>query len=215
MASHLDIKEWERREHYYFFRDFENPFFTICADVDITQTLNYVKQHQLSFFLASLYLSIAVANRVKEFRYRIQDDDILIHERVHPSSTVLNDNKTFSFCYFKYTKSFSEFNESSERILRLNREVKQQLASGSHRSDVIYYSVIPWISFKSFTNLKRNSKKDSIPKIVFGKYYKDGQSMKMPVSVEVNHALIDGFHMGEFFKYFQEILSEPEQILGL
>ena len=213
MASFLDIEKWGRRDHYHFFKGFEDPFFTICADVDITQTLNYVKKHQISFFLASLYLSTVVANRVKEFRYRIQGEEVLVHERVHPSSTVLNENKTFSFCHFEYSRPFSEFNQQAERILKLNQAGAQKLVSEEHRSDVIYYSVIPWISFKSFTNPKRFRAKDSIPKIVFGKYYNDGQCTQMPVSVEVNHALIDGFHVGEFLKDFQAFLREPEQVL--
>ncbi|MDG2276091.1 MAG: CatA-like O-acetyltransferase [Flavobacteriaceae bacterium] len=30
----------------------------------------------------------------------------------------------------------------------------------------------------------------------------------MPVSVKVNHALVDGFHIGEFFKKFQIELNK-------
>jgi len=49
--------------------------------------------------------------------------------------------------------------------------------------------------------------KDSVPKISFGKFLvKDGKKM-MPVSIHVNHALMDGFHVGQYAALFQELLN--------
>ena len=209
---YIDIEDWERRDHYLFFKDFENPFFNICADVDITSTLCFTKDNQISFFVASLYLSIKAANSIKEFRLRIRDEQVIVHEVIHPSSTVLNTDNTFSFCNFTYDTDFSGFNESASGILKMHKQGFKSLAS-DHRDDLVYYSVIPWIRFTSFSNPKQHGNKDSIPKIVFGKYYEDGKRVKMPVSVEINHALMDGFHVGRFFEEFQGLLEQPEQSL--
>jgi chloramphenicol O-acetyltransferase type A len=43
--------------------------------------------------------------------------------------------------------------------------------------------------------------------MVFGKMFDDGPRRKMPFSVEVHHALVDGLHVGRFFNLFQEKLD--------
>lgn len=42
----------------------------------------------------------------------------------------------------------------------------------------------------------------------------DGDSLKMPLAVEVHHALIDGVHVGKFYIKVQDYLQQPEIVLG-
>jgi chloramphenicol O-acetyltransferase type A len=39
--------------------------------------------------------------------------------------------------------------------------------------------------------------------------------MKMPVSVEVHHALMDGLHAGRYFEGLENCFSSPRAALGL
>jgi len=55
---------------------------------------------------------------------------------------------------------------------------------------------------------------DSIPQMVFGKYFKDGATSKMPFSIEVHHALIDGYHVAKYHEKFQDYLQYPDSILA-
>jgi chloramphenicol O-acetyltransferase type A len=66
----------------------------------------------------------------------------------------------------------------------------------SDRFDLIYYSVIPWVSFTSFKHASRLDRTQTIPRIVFGKIFRDGDRMLMPLSVEANHTVMDGIHVG-------------------
>jgi chloramphenicol O-acetyltransferase type A len=38
--------------------------------------------------------------------------------------------------------------------------------------------------------------------------------LKMPLCVEVHHALIDGAHVGKFYTKVQDYLQQPEVMLG-
>jgi chloramphenicol O-acetyltransferase type A len=67
--------------------------------------------------------------------------------------------------------------------------------------DIVFHSVLPWLRFTSFTNALPG-KNDSIPRIVFGRCVREGGRMKMPVSVEVHHALVDGIDVARFFERF-------------
>ena len=61
--------------------------------------------------------------------------------------------------------------------------------------------------FSAVSHARSFSFADSCPKVTFGKLTaSDGQKM-MPVSVHVHHALMDGFHVGQYLETFQEILN--------
>jgi len=55
---------------------------------------------------------------------------------------------------------------------------------------------------------------DSVPRFAWGKYFEEGQFLKMPLSVQGHHALMDGLHMGRYYAEVQEYLHEPEFVLG-
>ena len=77
----------------------------------------------------------------------------------------------------------------------------------AERIDLIYYSVIPWVSFTSFKHANSGDNRQTVPRMVFGKMFEDGSRRLMPFSVEVHHALMDGYHVGRYFKLFQEKLD--------
>ena len=76
------------------------------------------------------------------------------------------------------------------------------------RDDLIYITCIPWISFTHISHTISINRNDSVPKISWGKYYKDGDKVLLPFSVQVNHALIDGFQIGKYVEKLQEYIDE-------
>lgn len=202
MHTAVDIEKWNRKETYEFFKDYEDPFFNFTANLDVTSLYAFCKSNGLSYSLAGLYGSLAAANEVREFRIRLVGDDLVEFDRIHATQTILNDDETFSFAYFEMKDDVFEF----EREGKIAREKYRQLKSfdvETERLDLIYYSVIPWVSFTSFKHASRLDKRQTVPRIVFGKLFASGDGKLMPVSVEANHAIMDGFHVGKFFELFQ------------
>ncbi|MCG8605680.1 chloramphenicol acetyltransferase [bacterium] len=213
MTEYLNLETWNRKKLFDFFRTYDNPFFNICAELEISKLLAFTKENQVSFFIASLFLSTKAANAIEPFRYRLRDDRILIHDIIHAGSTVLNDDETFGFCYFDWTPTFSHFELAAKQSLTEYRDTRNKLDPHDDRDNLIHYSVIPWISFRSFSHARRFGTTDSVPKIVFGKYFNDAGAVKLPVSVEVHHSLMDGLHVGRFLQEFQEYANAPEDHL--
>ena len=215
MNHFLDINKWNRKETYELFKKYDNPFFNICTDVEITDSLIYSKENKLSFFLVSLFLSNQTANSIESFRYRIRKNKVLILDVIHPGSTILNNDETFSFAYFEFNPNFKIFYDKASSLMNKFKNGYKCFDAGIERDDLIYYSSIPWISFTSFSHASDNKSGISIPKIVFGKYFQKGNKTLMPVSVEVHHALMDGIHVGKFFNDFQFKLNNPSKFLIL
>ncbi len=118
----LDLKNWNRKELFYFFREYEQPFFNICAPVDVTSLVKFTRESDISFFKASLYLSLKAANEIESFRYRIRENKVIVHEVIDGASTVLNDDETFSFSYFDYDPNFQKIRGEGNQRIRKDRQ---------------------------------------------------------------------------------------------
>lgn len=201
----LDIDSWNRKFHFHFFKNYDNPFFNITTNIDVTDLYSFSKKNNMSFFLTSLFCSIKAANEIENFRYRITGDEVLIHDKIDAGSTYLYDDNTFGFIYFDYHDDLNIFYQNAEKEIVRWKNIKDMAVREGNRTDEIHYSVIPWISFTSFQHATSYKTQDSIPRIVFGKYFNQNERLLMPVSVEVHHSLMDGFHVGEYFNLFQKI----------
>lgn len=205
----LDLEEWPRRAHFEFFRTYDNPWFNLCADVDVTSLhTRCARDDGPSFFAASLWCSLAAANEIDEFRLRIRGEGVVVFPALHGGSTVLLPDGTFRFAYYDWDRDFDRFVQQVGRVLDRVKMESGPLDPQDHRDDLIHYSVIPWVSFTSFAHARRWGTDDAIPKIVFGKHRETDGRRLMPVSVEVHHALVDGLHVGKFYELFQRRLEE-------
>lgn len=204
----LDLDAWPRREHFEFFRRYEQPFFNICAEVDVAGLVRRCRAPGgPSFFLASLFFSLTAVNEVEELHYRIRGDGVLVHDVVHGGSTVLRRDGTFDFAYFDFVPDLDRFVREGAEVLRRFETAVRRLDPRDDRDDLVHYSVIPWIPFTSFSHARRLRPEDSTPKMVLGRYHGDAGGERMPVSVEVHHALVDGLHVARFFERFQHHLD--------
>ena len=86
---YIDLQTWPRREHFKIYKDFDLPHFSLCANVDLTSFYPAVKQGSYPVTTAIVYVLARVANSISEFRYRIRAGQVIEHDVVHPSLTIL------------------------------------------------------------------------------------------------------------------------------
>jgi chloramphenicol O-acetyltransferase type A len=139
---------------------------------------------------------------------------VLVHERVDAGAIVLLANESFTFVYFEFAEDFSAFHASAKETIEAARLQPPPLDARADRDDLIYHSVIPWVSFTSISHARDSRRQSGIPKITFGKYREAGGRTLMPVSVEVHHALMDGLHVGRYFERLEGYLSDPATALS-
>lgn len=210
----IDLESWPRRKHFEFFSAFDLPHFNLCAEVEIRAFHAEVKRQGLSFGLAVVYLLATAANDIPELRMRIRGQQVVEHEVVHPSFTVLAGDELFGFCDAYYGPDFAAFAAGAEERMARARAHAGLEDEGPGGDDRLFMTGIPWISFTGVMHPLRLYPVDSIPRIAWGKFYPDGDRLTMPLSLQAHHALVDGVHAGRFFKRVQEHAGRPEQLLG-
>jgi chloramphenicol O-acetyltransferase type A len=208
----VDLMTWPRQEHFNVFRRFDFPHFNMCANVHIPEFYAYIKEHGLSLNLSIVYLLARTANAIPEFRYRVRGEEVIEHEVVHPSSTIMGEGDVFSFCGLDYLEKFPDFAAGAVEKIEQVKDNPRLVGEDQGRDDWLFMTAIPWVSFTSFMHPLKFPV-DSVPRFAWGKFFKEGDTLKMPLSVQGHHALMDGLHVGRYFELVQEYFQQPEMIL--
>lgn len=208
--KYLDIENWKRVNHYNYFRELDYPHFSICANVEVTRFIKFIKDKGGSFFLSFLYASAKTANSIEEFRFRIREDKVVVHDMVSPSFTMMTSKEVFTFCTARYIDEYKEFYKNAALEMQKTKD-NVSIKDEPGRDDLLYITSIPWVSFTNITHPIQMKTVDSIPRISWGKYFEENEKVKLPLSVQAHHALVDGSHVGQYFMRIQEILDNPER----
>lgn len=206
MKKLVDLKTWNRRDHFNFFNAFEEPFFGVTVHIDCTRAYHTAKEIGASFFQYYLHKSLVAANEITPFRYRIINDEVWEYDQVHASAVINRPDGTFGFSYIDFAEDFNQFRASATAEIE-KVKASTGLKPASSGDNVIHCSAMPWLNFKSLSHARSFSFKDSCPKFSFGKLHEEHGKKVMPFSIHVNHALMDGFHVGQLTNRFQELLD--------
>lgn len=205
----IDMSGWERRERYEFFSRIDNPIYGVTFTLYVTSLRSYAKRRGLSFYYLLVYASMAAANRIDNFRYRIRGGDVVLLDRVEPSYTDLPpESEQFHITIHSTDCTMEEFC----RCARYLRTAQQEFLPpfDGEPDSLVYISCLPWFDMTAATNERNFDRDDSIPRLIWGGYYRDGDRLKLHYSVKVNHRLVDGVHIGRFYRLLPDFIDALE-----
>ena len=206
MKQKLNLATWNRKEHFLFFKQMEEPFFGITTTVDCTKAYAKSKEIGVSFFVYYLHKTLQAVNEIENFRYRIIDDEVFIFDKIDASATIMREDKTFGFSYIEFLNDLTHFNEITlKEIERI--QTTTGLFTREYPENLIHFSALPWVNFTSLSHARSFTWADSCPKISFGKMMEENGKKTMSISVHVHHGLVDGYHVGLFIDALQNLLK--------
>lgn len=208
MEKEIDVENWDRRESYEFFRGFADPFVGIAVEIEVSSFYHYCRTKSISIHHALLYCTLAAANNYAPMRLRRTETGVVEHSTIDIGCSVLKTGtEAFTFAYYPWRQgeSASEFLERTETITRKAAE-GLPLDPRPDRTNLIYGTTLPWISFTDFKHPKQGGG-HSIPRTVFGKIFERKESYFLPFHLEVDHALMDGIHMAKYFEHLERELN--------
>jgi chloramphenicol O-acetyltransferase type A len=203
--KNINLTTWKRRQQFELFSAYENPYWNVTVNVDCTKMHKRAKQDGFPFYLGYHYASLHAANAVDAFRQRIENGKPVEYETVHLSTTIARPDRTFGFSFTLFSDDFEKFVTDgiaeSERVRN-----STELFSGHSEMDVIYYTVLRGVTFTSGNQPYQTG--SSVPILVFGETFIEHGIRKMPHSIHVNHALVDGQHVSQYVQLFQQFLND-------
>lgn len=202
--KYIDLETYPRRSHYEFFKAMAYPYVGMTANVDVTKLIRFARERGGNTFLACLWAAANAANAVPEMRQRIVGDRIVEFAHCDTAHTVAMPDKTFCNCRTDCRRSLEEFLVYGKGCQEAAMTHHGFVGTQDDETDLIFVSCVPWVAF---TQVIQPSPipADCNPRIVFGKYIKEGDKTLMPLHIQCNHALVDGWHIGQFFQTFEEL----------
>lgn len=206
----INLETWNRKEHFKFFSQIVFPFYSISSTIDVTKFYAYVKERNISFYYGMIFLCAKVMNQIDAFRYRIREGKVYLIDEMIPSFTDLKaGSELFQITNVMLTDTMSTYSQACKKAVS-SQKTYFPSPEDEMRDDFIYFSSVPWISFTSVTHEMDINKDDSIPRITFGKYEKTNIKISMPISLQCNHRLVDGLHVGQFIKALVAVIKDLE-----
>lgn len=208
MKQLLDLENWNRKEHFLFFKQMEEPFFGATVSVDCTKAYETAKELKTSFFIYYLHKTLVAVNTIASFRYRISNDAIYIYDQINGSATIGREDGTFGFSLIEYHADFEIFKQTTLAEIERIQNTTGIFTRTFDDDNLIHFSAIPWLDFTSLSHARSFTFPDSCPKISFGKMSVSKKGKRtMPMSIHVHHGLIDALHVGQIVDCFQELMN--------
>ena len=209
----IDRARWSRRATHAFFLAFEDPWFNLTAEVEAGPTRRWCRAHESSFHLACWFAVLDAANAVEPFRQRLRGEEVWQWERVTLRTTALRRDGSFTHVPLPDAPDFERFAPAARTAIDAAL-ARPGLGPPPSHDAVIFGTVVPWVRFTGIQHARAGTPGDSVPRIALGRATPEGEGVRLPVSVEVHHALVDGLHVGQFLERLEAVLAEPDRHLA-
>lgn len=206
----IEIKQdtWKRKPYFDSYMESQTSF-SMTVPIDITVLLARLKKQNYKLYPALLFMVTKVINQHSEFRTTFNLEGILgTWDEMHPAFTVFNqETKLFSERWLENHDKFSLFHQNylADQKAFLNETSQTNILTPEN---VFPVSMIHWQSFTGFNLNINNNKSFLLPITTFGKYYSEGERVMLPVSLQVHHAVCDGYHASLFIEELTQLAAE-------
>ena len=199
MPELIDMSRWPRREIYDFFAPMADPFYALTFPVEVTRLRAHCRERGLPFYPALVFGVTKAMESVDAFLYKDRGGALVKHERLVPSFTDLDrGGELFRIVTLEAGDDLEDFCRRAKEKSAAQREF---ITSGPWDEDsLIYFSCLPWFPVSAFKNERDTDPKDSVPRVTWGRCRVEGGRTLLDMSLELNHRLLDGVHVGKFYE---------------
>lgn len=207
----IDTDTWSRYETFRHFYDEVPCAVSMCDEIEVTELYKACRNCGFSFYISVLYAVAAVINAHDEFKMKAVDSPEYefpmpaVYDRVNIAHNIFHESgESYTSVFTVYKNDFEEFSKNCrEDIEKAKRSNVQAVPCGEN---VFEASCVPW---RHFTSVGVEAEMYSLlPIVCWGKFREtDGQVM-MPLSLQVNHASADGFHIARFINETEKLCGE-------
>ena len=204
MRTVIDISKWDRKDLFDHYDEETNPFAIINTPIDVTNVYNYCKSTGNSIYATMGYIITKTVNSIEGFRFRKENDEIVVYDKIHGNFTENIDNKIIGFFTIKnddtYKDFIDEFNDKRDGL-----KIAKKSETSVTKYNEIWMSCVPWFEFNAA--IPPFNKKNTIPQFIWDKFKKENNVVKTNLMIMVHHGFVDGYHIGKFINELQENIN--------
>lgn len=205
----IDKENWNRKAYFdYYMKDIKCTY-SMTANIEFTNLLMRVKRNNIKLYPILIYMTSKIVNKHKELRTSFDEEGNLGYwESMSPSFTIFHeDDESFSNIWTEYSDDFKTFYNNCLLDIEKHSDVKRLFAKENEPKNTFPVSCVPWISF---TGANLNVYSDGkypylLPIVTYGKYFAQNAKSLIPISIQIHHAVCDGYHVTRFLNELQDM----------
>ena len=175
----IDKDTWKRKPYFDHYFNQIRCTYSITVNVDITEIIAFKNKNNTKLYPLLIYILTKAVNNHEEFRTAINDKGELgVWDTLLPCYTV-----------------FHEENDGID-------------AKPDTPTNTFPISSLPWTTFTGFNLNIFADGSYLLPIFTYGKYFQQDGRYLIPLSVQVHHAVCDGFHVSRFINEIQQICND-------
>jgi chloramphenicol O-acetyltransferase type A len=209
MFKPIDTSSWKRKPYFDHYFNQIRCTYSITANIDITNVLSFKDRNKVKLYSLLIYVISKAVNKYEEFRTAINDrGEIGVWETLSPCYTVFHkDSESFSNIWTEWNDDLNLFLSNFEQDSKRFGQIDSIDAKPNTPANVFPISSLPWTTFTGFNLNIFADGTYLLPIFTYGKYFKDGNRYLIPLSIQVHHAVCDGFHVSRLINEIQQECS--------
>mgnify|MGYP000216068261 FL=1 len=209
MFKLIDTSSWKRKPYFDHYFNQIRCTYSITVNIDITNALSFKDRNKVKLYPLLIYVISKAVNKYEEFRTAINDrGEIGVWETLSPCYTVFHkDSESFSNIWTEWNDDLNLFLSNFEQDSKRFGQIDRIDAKPNTPANVFPISSLPWTTFTGFNLNIFADGTYLLPIFTYGKYFKDGNRYLIPLSIQVHHAVCDGFHVSRLINEIQQECS--------
>lgn len=201
----IDMNNWDRKEYFEHYYQNIPCTYSMSVKMDITS----LKQRGKHLYSALLFFLTQIINQHREFRFSFDNQGRLGYfDEMLPSYTVFNpETETFTSIWSNVPKKYEDFYDIYKSDVETFGKNKGVVGKPNMPENVFNVSMIPWMSFEGFNLNLQKGYDYLLPIFTFGKYFFENEKCVLPLSIQVHHAVCDGFHVCRLVQELQDFIN--------
>lgn len=209
MFKPIDTSSWKRKPYFDHYFSQIRCTYSITVNIDITNVLSFKDRNKVKLYPLLIYVISKAVNKYEEFRTAINDrGEIGVWETLSPCYTVFHkDSESFSNIWTEWNDDLNLFLSNFEQDSKRFGQIDRIDAKPNTPANVFPISSLPWTTFTGFNLNIFADGTYLLPIFTYGKYFKNGNRYLIPLSIQVHHAVCDGFHVSRLINEIQQECS--------
>ena len=206
----IDLESWKRKDIFNLYYQFDIPQISLCTPLEVSKVYEFAKSKGLSFYFCLCHVFYTAFLKFEEFMIRSINGKIVVEDGEFADMCVMKPGEEiFKIVVSRYYPDIEKFCNETKKKLQSQTTFTEPLPPNARRSQVIaYMSCTPWFEFTHITHPKDVQKNSFVPHISFDKMKINEKGERwVNVSLQVNHAAIDGFLIGKLLDEVKSIIN--------
>lgn len=202
----IDLAQWPRGELFQWYIDHMRIVMSLTVDVDVTKLIAFTGARGLKFYPSMIWAVSKVVNAHDEFKYGWDGGDLIRWAYVSPSwADFHREDENFTKLTTEYSGDLLTFHARFLADREANRD--RRAIAENQPPNFFDVSCLPWVRYRHFDVHVFDEGKFLAPVVTWGRYETEEGRAMMPLTMNIHHAVADGFHLSRFFTEVQALLD--------